>query len=187
MTSVSMLHFALSLSVLVLGAAACSDSDGDSTGSGGGGAGGDSTTNAVGSGGAGGTDPGSILGTTHDGECTTAADFAEACEAEGGVLGDNCQDASCGGPGWRATCYEPAPAPGADEFSCDGLFNCAAGEICRVFDPVADGCFDHACVAFPAACVDDPTCECLLAQAESSEDTCELDADGNPTLHARAF
>jgi hypothetical protein len=195
MSSAPTRHFALFLSLAVLGAAGCGDDSGTNPGTGGGGGSGGGNATTGGSGGAGGSTtaagpggggaPESVLGTSHEGDCTTAADFADACDAEGGLLADNCQDAACGGPGWRATCYEPPPAPGPEEFSCDGLFNCAVGEICRILTPSADGCFSHTCEALPAACVDDPTCECLLAQADSTEqDTCELDEDGNPTYGA---
>ncbi len=202
-TTAPTVRLALSLALVVLGAAACGDdseSNPAGSGSGGGttttgGSGGEggstststSTSTATGTGGGGGSTAEPVLGTTHDGECSTAQAFADACEEEGGLLADNCQDAGCGGPGWRATCYEPPPAPNADEFSCDGLFNCAVGEVCSVVSAVADSCNSHACEPFPAACVDDPTCECLLAEDLSEQGTCEEDASGNPTLHTPAL
>lgn len=194
------LRLVLSLSLVVLGAAACGDdaesnpSGSGGSGSGGGGSGGStsttggsggaggstSTTTASGPGGGGGA-PESVLGTAHDGDCSTAQDFAAACEEEGGLLADNCQDATCGGPGWRATCYEPPPALTAAEFSCDGLFNCAVGELCSVVRPSPDGCYSHACEPIPPACVEDPTCTCLLELEPFAE--CEEDASGNPTIY----
>jgi len=122
------------------------------------------------------------VGAMHDGECTTADDFASQCEEEGGVLGDNCQDAGCGGSGYKATCFAAPPAPTANQFACDGLFNCTSGEVCHVTNPVADGCFEHECEAPPAACASDFSCACLEANATASVLDCAEDANGNPTL-----
>jgi hypothetical protein len=131
----------------------------------------------------------SVIGTTHDGECSTADEFAAQCEGEGGVLGDNCQDAGCGGAGYSATCYPPPPAPTAAQFSCDGLFNCDLGEVCHFTNPIADGCFDHACEPPPGACAADVSCACLEANWPSPDSVldCTEDASGNPTIETAPF
>lgn len=130
---------------------------------------------------------GSILGAKHDGDCTTANEFASACEAAGGVLGDNCQDAGCGGPGYFATCFEPPPQPTASEFSCGGLFNCDVGELCHLVNPIADGCFVHTCEPPPSACAQDVSCACLETSWGDSFLGCEEDATGNPTVSTSPF
>ena len=61
------------------------------------------------------------------------------------------------------------------------LFNCAVGELCSVVRPSPDGCYSHACEPIPPACVEDPTCTCLLELEPFAE--CEEDASGNPTIY----
>ena len=167
----------LSLTLIVVGTAGCEESD---TGASGGGAGGGSSSTEGGGGGG-----ESVLGTTQDRDCDTVEDFAAACAEEGGLLEDGCQGTTCAGSVGRpgATCFAPPPAPSPTEFSCDGLFNCAVGEMCQVFEPLADGCFAHTCEPFPSGCVEDPTCECLLTQERAV--SCEEDEDGNPTFRIR--
>lgn len=140
-----------------------------------------------GTGGAGGSGAGgrpNVLGTKHNGDCNTATAFAAACEEQGGVWGDKCQWSNCTFDGLSATCFEPH-APAADEFSCDGLFNCKTSEVCRIKDPLADGCFLHECVPIPSGCTADPTCDCVTK--EVSAFFCEADAEGHLTLHSTWF
>lgn len=176
----------LSVSFVLLAAPGCSDAEDGSGGSSGsaGGSGDDSTSPSSSAGGEGGAASGSVVGEVQDGDCETAQAFAEACDAQGGRLGDNCQNAICGGPGWQATCYEPPPEPGAGQFSCDGLFNCSVAELCHVVDPVTDGCFRHGCEPLPTACGDEPTCECLVDASGLATAECE-ETEGHFTLRSR--
>lgn len=121
----------------------------------------------------------SVLGTKQSGDCTTAEEFYQQCLAEGGLPADRCQDTHCTTEGYYATCYAPPPQPTAAEFTCDGIINCAVGQICEVHSPNADGCFSHSCDAMPAACAADPTCACLQAIGFTS---CEADGAGNLTV-----
>lgn len=129
--------------------------------------------------GGGGGDQQSVLGTKQKGGCGSSEAFADECKAEGGILADHCQDAVCAGDGYMATCYAPPPAPGAGQFSCDGVINCDEGKLCVVENPIADGCFSHACEAAPADCAATPTCACLEANYDGSVLHCEEDAAGN--------
>ncbi len=99
-------------------------------------------------------------------------------------MGDNCQWANCTGEGVNATCFDPQP-PGADEFSCDGLFNCQVSEVCRIKKPDADGCFLHECLPIPSECLADPTCDCV--QTVIAAYHCAVDAEGNLTLTSHTF
>lgn len=151
------------LFMVAIGASAC----GDDTGGTGGGAAGES-----------------VLGTTleegADEEATQR--FYDACEDEGGILADFCQG-SLGR--WSGTCYPPPPTPAADEFTCDGLFNCPVGTVCATYDPVTDGCFEHSCDPIPTACADEPTCACL-EEGDPSIASCAADDAGNVTVDRRA-
>lgn len=132
-------------------------------------------------GGAGGGASEPVLGTTLDegADQDAAQRFYDACEDEGGILADLCRGS---GVFWSGTCYAPPPAPAADEFACDGLFNCPVGDVCATTTPMADGCYDHACEPVPAACADDPTCACLR-ERDPSIDGCTTDDAGNPTVN----
>jgi hypothetical protein len=101
------------------------------------------------------------------------------CDA-GTVLEDTCRGTFC--PVYYGTCYPPAPPPGMDEFSCDGLLNCAVGQVCKIAEPFGDGCYDHDCVPIPAACAADPSCECLASNVSGGSNQCTLDGDGNATI-----
>jgi hypothetical protein len=150
------------LVMIAIGASACGDDAGGGTG-----------------GGAATADP--VLGTTHEGACETWADFTDACAAEGGTIADYCQGVSCQQHG---TCYAPPPAPQANEFTCDGLFNCAVGTVCVSYNPLADGCFDHRCDPVPSACAADATCACL-EENDDSITSCTADPAGNITLQTQ--
>lgn len=139
---------------------------------------------AGGTGGTGGGPPASVLGTKHMGNCDTADDFAAACEAEGGVLGDNCRWVDCLDKGLLATCFDPQP-PGPNEFSCEGLINCQVGEVCRFKKPTGDGCFVHECIPLPSECAADPTCTCVTNALTPEE--CTTDAEGNMTITLTAL
>lgn len=151
---------------MVLAVAACGSGGG---GSGGGGSGGSGESGAVGVGGGDCVDQGS-------GSCLSTC-FYQKCEDKGGVIADYCINAVCITAG---ACYGPRPEPSADEFSCDGLFNCAVGELCYVVKPSGDGCYQHLCMDLPAECAADPSCGCLKNAIMST--TCSTDAAGNATL-----
>ncbi len=128
----------------------------------------------------------SVIGTKQNGDCGTADDFASQCEAEGGKLGNSCVYSLCAGPGVGATCFAPPLVPTPIEFSCGGLFNCSAGEVCHRQNPTMDGCIEHACEEPPAACANDLSCDCLEANLPAdgpgSSLGCTEDGNGNPTL-----
>jgi len=190
--------------VLVLGAAlaACSNSGsteeggsvsgsfsatatatvGVTTSAGSGGAGGAATGSGGGTGGTGGQ--ASVLGTTYQGGCASAAAFGTQCRAEGGSW-DYCNSAQCTGVpmGGTTECYPPPPAPTQGEFACAQL-DCTAGQVCVYDQPLGDGCASHACKVPPAPCDVTPTCACILAHDLTGlpSNACTEDSAGNATL-----
>jgi hypothetical protein len=133
----------------------------------------------------------SVLGTVHDCEQMTNTDFEKACAAEGGVVADGCQTGGAAPCDTSGKCYPTPPTPGAGEFVCDGLFNCASGEYCQIHVPIADGCYAHACVPLPSGCTT-PGCACFTGGGGGGGGapdflSCTEDAQGNPTITTDAM